>query len=139
MPHARKALEYEPQHMHYYSLLVLLAARGDVENYRLYCRDSLDRCQEIVNGEGLAKVCLMPGVDLALTDRMADRGLTSRINERDPWISYSQFAKALAEYRHGRFASAAEWARKSIADPFYGAGYSRYVQSYMVLAMACIS
>jgi tetratricopeptide (TPR) repeat protein len=67
---------------------------------------------------------------------MADRGLTSRINERDPWISYSQFAKALAEYRHGRFASAAEWARKSIADPFYGAGYSRYVQSYMVLAMA---
>ena len=36
----------------------------------------------------------------------------------------------------GRFKEAADWSRKSIADPFYGAGRSRYVQSYMVLAMS---
>ena len=32
--------------------------------------------------------------------------------------------------------SASDWERKSIADPFYGHGHSRYVQAYMVLAMA---
>jgi serine/threonine protein kinase len=139
LPHAVKALECEPHHLNYYPIIVILAAQGDVENYRRYCREALDRCGEIVNGEGLAKVCLMlpsSGVDLALTDVMADRGLISRINSRDPYISYSQFAKGLADYRQGRYSNAADWTRKSIADPFYGAGHSRYVQSYMVLAMA---
>ena len=139
LPSATKAVEYEPtDFMNYMSLLALLAADGDLENYRLYCRELLDRFRdEPRHGEAIAKVCLMfpsSGIDLALMDRMADGGLAARIN--DPYIPYSQFAKGLAEYRQGRFASAAEWTRKSIADPFYGDGHMRYVQSYMVLAMA---
>ena len=47
-----------------------------------------------------------------------------------------QIAKGLADYRQGRFASAAKSMQKSIADPFYGQGHSRYLQSYMVLAMS---
>ncbi len=143
LPHATKAVECEPTDVvNYMSLLVLLAAHGDLENYRLYCRELLDRFREpkdAISGEGIAKVCLMlpsSGVDLALVERTGGRRSSGRINDQDPYIPYSQFAKGLAEYRQGRFASAADWTRKSIADPFYGAGHSRYVQSYMVLAMA---
>ncbi len=142
MPHATKAVECDPTDVvNYLSLLTLLAAHGDLENYRLYCRELLDRFQdEKQHGEAIAKVCLMlpsSGVDLALVDRMVDAGLAARMNEmNDAYFSYSQFAKGLAEYRQGRFASAAEWTRKSIDDPFYAHGHMRYVQSYMVLAMA---
>jgi tRNA A-37 threonylcarbamoyl transferase component Bud32 len=141
LPHATTAVECEPTDVvNYMSLLTLLAAHGDLKNYRLYCRELLDRFRkpkDLNSGEGIAKVCLMlpsSGVDLALVETLADGGLTGRRN--DPYISYSQFAKGLVEYRRGRFANAVDWMRKSIDDPFYGDGHSRYVQSYMVLAMA---
>src|SRR5262245_7732355 len=44
LPDAIKAVECEPTGaMNYVSLLALLAADGDLENYRLYCRELLDR------------------------------------------------------------------------------------------------
>ncbi|MEX2141787.1 MAG: protein kinase [Pirellulales bacterium] len=140
LPHATKAVECDPtDDLNYVSLLALLAAHGDVENYRLFCREFLHRFGEpkdILIGERIAKVCLMlpsSGVDLAIADKLAENAVTAGNNAYQP---YYQFAKGLAEYRQGRFASAAEWTRKSIDDPFYGHGHSRYVQSYMVLAMA---
>jgi tetratricopeptide (TPR) repeat protein len=141
LPHATKAVECVPTDpMNYFSLIILLAADGDLANYRLYCREMLHRFREpedVVYGEGITKLCLMlpsSEVDLALVVRLADGALTGRI--KDIYIPYSEFAKGLAEYRQGRFANAADWMRKSIDNPFYGAGHSRYVQSYMVLAMA---
>ena len=126
--------------MNYISLLALLAADGDLEKYRLYCRELLDRFsqpEDTLHGEIIAKACLMlpsSGVDLAIMDKLVEGALTE---VRDPrWISYRPFAKGLAEYRQGRFGSVSNWMRKSIDDPFYGAGQMRYVQYYMVLAMA---
>jgi serine/threonine-protein kinase len=163
LPHAIKAVEYKPQdHMHYVSLLVLLAGTGDLKNYDLYRHACLDRFAKLQNpliGERIAKACLIfPafGNDLVVSDRLAQAAFklaSDRENQaRQPliqdrikaisadfavaYISYHRFAKGLADYRQGRFASAAEAMRKSIADPFYGQGHSRYLQSYMVLAMA---
>jgi hypothetical protein len=67
---------------------------------------------------------------------LADASLTAAAAGNDLYLSYHQFSKGLTEYRQGRFASASDWMRKSIDDPFYGHGHSRYVQAYMVLAMA---
>ncbi|HUS36339.1 MAG TPA: tetratricopeptide repeat protein, partial [Verrucomicrobiae bacterium] len=76
------------------------------------------------------------GADLATLETLADGALTAGIAGNDLYVSYHQFTKGLVEYRQGRFASASDWMHKSIDDPFYGAGHMRYVQSYMVLAMA---
>jgi TolA-binding protein len=141
LPGAIKAVECEPTDaMNYVSLLALLAADGDLQNYRLYCREFLDRFpqpKDILNGEEIAKACLMlpsSGADLATVERLADAALMAAT--KDLYLSYYQFTKGLVEYRQGRFASASDWMRKSIDDPFYGNGHNRYVQSYMVLAMA---
>jgi hypothetical protein len=143
LPHSTKAVECEPADIvPYLSHLALLAAHGDVENHRRYCQELLHRFQDStnpINGEGMTKLCLMlptSGVDLALMERLADDGVRGRLTRNTDFISYSQFAKGLSEYRLGRFASAADWMQKSIDTPFYGDGHSRYVQSYMVLAMA---
>ena len=73
---------------------------------------------------------------MATVERLADAAITAAVTEGDPYFSYHQFTKGLVEYRQGRFASASDWMRKSIDDPFYGSGHMRYVSSYMVLAMA---
>jgi len=143
LPHATKAVECEPTDaMNCVSLLALLAADGDLENYRLYCREFLDRFRQpknTFNGEMIAKACLIlpsSGADLTLVDKLAEDSLTATAAGNNLYLSYHQFAKGLAEYRQGRFASASDWMRKSIDDPFYGHGHMRYVQSYMVFAMA---
>ncbi len=87
----------------------------------------------------IAKACLMlpsSGANLATVERLADDALTAGAAENNPYLPYQQFTKGLVEYRQGRFASASGWMRKSIDDPFYGAGHIRYMMSYMVLAMA---
>ena len=143
LPHATRAVECEPTHaLNYVSLLTLLAADLDFENHRLYCREMLDRFAQPKDpawGEMIAKACLLlpsSGADLATVERLADGALTAGAARNDIYVSYHQFTKGLVEYRQGRFASAAGWMRKSIDDPFYGAGHMRYVQSYVVLAMA---
>jgi tetratricopeptide (TPR) repeat protein len=136
---ARKAVECDPKdHLNYVSLLSLLAANGDHESYHHYCREFLDRFGESddVFGERIAKACLIlpsSGPHLAVVDKLAEVAVTSGTNK---YLPYFQFAKGLADYRQGRFASAAEWMVKSIDNPFYGDGHSRYVQAHMVLAMA---
>jgi tetratricopeptide (TPR) repeat protein len=162
LPHAIKAVECKPQeHMNYVSLLVLLAATQDLKNYDIHRHACLDRFSEArgaLMGERIAKACLIfpaSGTDLAISDKLAHAALTEASIRRDRvraplvpngnnasedfaviYLAYHQFAKGLADYRQGRFASAVEWMQKSIADPFYGQGHSRYLQSYMVLAMA---
>lgn len=160
--YATKAVEYGPEeHMNYVSLLVLLAATGDRKQYDLHRQAFLDRFRQPENpflGERIAKACLIfpaSGSDLEISDRLAQVALAqaSRRKDRDresgspqridtvedfavAYISYKQFAKGLADYRQGRYQAAADSMRESIGDPFYGQGHSRYVQAYMVQAMA---
>jgi len=143
LPHATRAVECEPARApNYVSLLTLLAADGDFGNHRLYCREMLDRLpqpKDMHQGEMIAKACMtLPssGADLSTVEKLAEGALVAGAAENNPYLSYRQFAKGLVEYRQGRFASTVDWMRKSIDDPFYGAGHMRYVSSYMVLAMA---
>jgi hypothetical protein len=145
LPDAVKAVECDPALvLNYASLMTLLAAVDDVDDYQRYRRAVLARFEGMDGrrfGERLAKVCLLrpaPLEEATIFDKWAadqlDVGL--KVTGKDPYLSYCQSTMALSEYRVGRFKEAAEWSRKSIADPFYGAGQSRYVQSYMVLAMS---
>ena len=142
LPEAFKAVEYDPtDHMHCVSLLVLLAATGQFEEYRLYRSQFLDRFEKsqipVGTGERIAKASLLlPGseAELLAAERFANAALMT--TEDNPFHCYKEFAEGLAQYRLGHFADAIGWMRKSIDDPFYGAGQMRYVQSYMVLAMA---
>ncbi len=141
LPHAIKAVECDPAgDLNFASLLALLAASDDLENYRRYCREYLERFggkKLALQGEHIAKMCLIlpsSGAEITVAEELAEEALAAAAN--DAYLSYYQFAKGLAEYRNGRFESASDLMRKSIADPFYGDGQNRYVQAYMVLAMA---
>jgi tetratricopeptide (TPR) repeat protein len=143
LPDAVNAVECDPTLvLNYASLMTLLAVVDDVDNYERYRRKALAQFEAMVNRghyERLVKVCLLRPVPLeeATTfDRWAAGQLKGGLAAKDTYLPYSQFAMALAEYRVGRFKEAAELSRKSIADPWYGAGQSRYVQAYMVLAMS---
>ncbi len=138
---ARKAVECDPtNHLNCVSLLSLLAANGDHESYHQYCREFLDRFGETKEefvSERIAKACLIlpsSGAELAIVDKLAEVAVT--VGTNNDYLPYFQFAKGLADYRQGRFATAADWMRKSIDNPFFGDGHSRYVQAHMVLAMA---
>ena len=139
--YANTAIECEPiSTVPYLSQLALLAITEDLGNYRLRCNELIQRYRAPRYpgiGEGIAKLCMLlppSGVDMGLVERLADGGL--RGTSGDKFLPYKQFAKGLVEFRLGHFAGATDWMHKSIDDPFYGHGHSRYVQSYMVLAMA---
>jgi tetratricopeptide (TPR) repeat protein len=142
LPDAIMAVQCDPTHLNYTSLMTLLAVVDDVDDYQRYRREVLSRFEGRGGrgfGERLGKVCLLrsaPLEEATIFDKWAADALESGLTVTDPYLSYSQFTMALAEYRLGRFESAARWSRKSIDDPFYGAGRSRYVQAYMVLAMS---
>jgi tetratricopeptide (TPR) repeat protein len=141
LTYANKAVECEPGDVTpYFSQLALLAITEDVENYRLRSRDLINRYRApsyLPDGEGVTKLCMLlppSDVDLALVEHLADLGLKGR--KGDQFLPYSQFAKGLIEFRVGNFTDARDWLQKSIDNDFIGDGHSRYVQSYMVLAMA---
>jgi tetratricopeptide (TPR) repeat protein len=141
LPDAIKSVECDPTFdLNYASLLTLLAVVDDEDGYQHYRRQLLTRFEEMNNrllGERVAKVCLLrsvPPEEATILNRWAADALG--LAPKSAYLSYSQFAMALAEYRLGNFERAAEWSRKSIEDPFYGHGQSRYVQAYMVLAMS---
>jgi hypothetical protein len=143
LPDAVKAVECDPALvLNYASLMTLLAAVDDVDDYQRYRRKVLARFEGMDGrgfGERLAKVCLLrpaPLEEATTFDKWAAAQLDIGVPGRDPYLPYCQSTMAMAEYRVGHFKEAADWSRKSIADPFYGAGKSRYVQSYMVLAMS---
>ncbi|MEI6394682.1 MAG: hypothetical protein WCT12_26710, partial [Verrucomicrobiota bacterium] len=135
-----KAIELNPTNdWNWYQLAPLLAQRGDAVAYRQHCHTMLARYSGTTNAsiaERTAKVCLMlpwDGPDLAAADKLAETAVT--IGATEGWVAYYQFVKGLAEYRQGRFDSAAEWERKALSEE--GIDNPRDVQACMVLAMAC--
>jgi tetratricopeptide (TPR) repeat protein len=84
----------------------------------------------------VAKDCLImpsPGVDIEAAGRLAEMALSGATNSSAP-VAYFQFTKGLAEYRLGRFDSAAEWQQKTLnatRNPSW-----LEAQAFLALAMA---
>jgi tetratricopeptide (TPR) repeat protein len=134
-----KVIGLDPaNHLDYHALAPLLVKSGKLEAYRENCRQALARFREAGNAnvaERMVKDCLIlppSGVDSAVVDRWAERAVTIGKDSRD--LPYFQFAKALAEYRQGRFASTVDWTQKALVK--LGGDSFRDAQAYMVLAMA---
>ena len=98
-------------------------------------------------GVGMARACLIvpspEPADLVAASRVADTG--AALYKGDQLLVSRQSCKALAEYRLGRFASAAEWASKALSQPDNCSGsargirrtdHCRRVQASMLLSMS---
>jgi len=133
-----KVIQLQPAgHAAYHMLAPLLVQKGDADGYHRLCRIALARfsgTKDPFTAERIAKDCLIlptSGVDLDAANQMAETAVEA--GKANGYLPYFEFAKGLAEYRQGRFAAAAEWAQKVLAEsvvPFLNA------QAYMVLAMA---
>lgn len=124
--------------MIHHSLAPLLVQLGDIEGYRQHCQRAavqFGKTKHGLIGDRIAKDCsILPssGADYDLVAKMADAAVAE--GPSYPGLSvFFETTKAMAEYRRGRYASAAEWARKHLPagrTPF------RDAESYLVLAMA---
>ena len=135
-----KVIEMEPgNHENYHFLAPLLVQAGDPEAYRALCTRIRARFGATTDDPRvavrMAKDCFIlecPGCDLTVESRLADVAATlSQGHEMEPW---AQLCKGMAEYRCGRYASAAQWAGKALSAGEKGT--RRDVEAYMVLAMA---
>jgi hypothetical protein len=97
--------------------------------------DRFGGTKEPVLAQLVAKACLIlpaSGVDLGAVGELADTSV--RLGTNHQFFSFFQFAKALADYRRDRFASAAELVQKVLEKS--GEFPYRDVQANVVLAMA---
>ncbi|HWY74340.1 MAG TPA: serine/threonine protein kinase, partial [Verrucomicrobiae bacterium] len=124
-------------HFAYHYLAPLLVQIGDLDGYR-QCRETILRQFEKTNdptvAERMAKACLIlppSTADFGAINQMVDTAIAAGSNHA-AW-GYFQFVKGLAEYRQGRFASAAEWLGKIPPQQRFS---NRNAQASMVLAMA---
>jgi WD40 repeat protein/tRNA A-37 threonylcarbamoyl transferase component Bud32/tetratricopeptide (TPR) repeat protein len=136
---AAQLVQLEPtNHWYYHCLATLLVQVDDVDGYRAHCQRAVlqFRGTEDPNiAERMAKDCLIlphSGADLMVLSAWCETALTAGANSSDlPWF---QFVKALAEYRLGHFASAAEWTLKVRSAA--GNVFERDAAARTVLAMA---
>ena len=140
-----KLVKLEPDnHEGYYSVAPLLVQTGDLPAYGRFRGQILTHFGAITNDSSMAhrmgRVCLLlpaSGPELMAATSLADLSVIlgeGHINE--PWCL---FAKGLADYRRGRYASAVDWMEKVQEQKILpGQGRRRHLsaQSYAVLAMA---
>jgi tetratricopeptide (TPR) repeat protein len=133
------AIRFHPQeHYLWYQSAGLWLMLGDTEAYRRQCRAMLDRfgkTNDAMLAERTAKACLLiPNsvVDLAPVVRLADQAITG--TEEHMYYRYFLFARALAHYRAGEFASAVEKLEKCLVPE--RPEINRDGAAYLVLAMA---
>jgi len=139
-PTAFAQLMDAPNNDDQFNLTVLLLESGDMANYRAHC-------QKMTSGFGAAKepgpigktaeVCLLvaeAGSRSEAACQLADQALT--LGKDSYWVYYLQSVKGLAQYRAGHFASAVDWAGKSIGQPTMVGGPRPDAAAYLVLAMA---
>ena len=138
VPYAAKAVELQPGEFKPCLMLAyLLAVNNDSEGYREACARILlhfGATNDPVVAGRLAEVCLITpcsGLDLEALNHMVDTAVT--LGSTNSSLPYFQFAKSLAEYRQGHFATAIQWAKKILAPediPF------RNAEAWIVMAMA---
>jgi len=133
-----KVVELRPtDHEAYHFLAPLLVQTGDLVAYRRHCERILRQFAGTSNpvvAERMAKDCLFvapPAFDFGAIEKLV--GTAVAAGPTHQYWPYFQFVKGLAEYRQGRFASAADWLQKVLgqSDDIY-----RTVQAHMTLAMA---
>jgi eukaryotic-like serine/threonine-protein kinase len=125
-------------HQLWHALAALLVQQGDVAAYREPCRHSLEQFGQTTDpttAHRISKECLiLPGAvtNLALLAKMAEFAMKNLPTEaaRD-WF---EVAKALAEYRLGNFAPAADWASRGVASA--GTNWTCRLEGQSILAMA---
>lgn len=106
----------------YHRRAPLLAAKGDVEEYRRVCGEIVSRFRNTTDpyvADKMAKDCLIlpvTGVDLKSVAALADVAVTRGSNA--PAAPYFKFCKALAEYRLGHYQAATNWAALAIQGQF---------------------
>jgi tetratricopeptide (TPR) repeat protein len=140
-----RAIEHNPNdHGLWLWLAGIQVQRGQLDAYREHCRKSLERfggTTDPYTADQIAKVCLIlpgSGVSLDTVATMADTAVAE--GRHSEYLPYFQFCKGLAEYRQGRFASAADWMgtvltnRVDSLPPDTGA--YMVTAAYVVLAMA---
>ena len=119
-------------------LAPVLVQTGDMQSYEQLRRRMLARFGETTDpviAERIVTDCLIlpwSGPELARLEKIADAALTAGSNHW-AWNSI-QFAKGLAEYRSGHFASAVDWLQAPLREQ--GRDLARDIETYMVLAMA---
>jgi tetratricopeptide (TPR) repeat protein len=129
----------QEDHIFYFFLAAILAAKGDQQGYRQHCQEIIVRFARTTDADlvadRMAKSCLLlpaPGVDLDEASRLADTAVAR--GQQSEYLPWFQLTKALAEYRQGHFARAIEWANKVLACA--GRLADRDATAWLVVAMA---
>jgi hypothetical protein len=111
---ASMTVQYEPaEHYGYHTIAPLLVTCGLTADYQDLCRKIVSRFADTTDpyiAERMTKDCLLTpnsGADLGTVAALAERSVT--LGGDDNSVPYFQAAKALAEYRPGRFSEAAKW------------------------------
>lgn len=136
-----KVIELDPSdHDAWYRSTPLYLKRGDVSGYRDHCRRMLDRFRNVddaVIAERTAKACLLaslPLQDQESANRLAEAALAKATASGHGVLPYSELAKALADYRAGRFQSVCDWSEKQLSRA--SETWNREVPGFLVRAMA---
>ncbi len=134
-----RLIELRPgEHEVWHWQAVILVQRGQLQAYRELRHKSVERFGNTTNpytAERIARdLLILPcsGADLETAAKMAETAVSAPTNH--PAMTWFRFAKGLAEYRQGHFASAAEWSQKVVSDA--GHELSRDAGACMLLAMA---
>jgi tetratricopeptide (TPR) repeat protein len=137
----RKAIEMEPtNHESYHHLTACLIQSGNVAAYRENCQQIIARFAEASDPivmERMAKDCsILPnsGVDLAVLNRWTEQAVAA--GESHWAIPWFYCARGLVQYRHGRYADAADTMERLLQRWGDSPDSERAVQGWMVLAMA---
>jgi serine/threonine protein kinase/tetratricopeptide (TPR) repeat protein len=121
----------------WHALAVLMVRSGQFEAYRDHCCKSVERFEHSKDhsvADGIAKDCLIlpeSGADLQTVARMAETAGMAMEGFHVPW---SEFCRALAEYRQGRFARAVDLVGKVLAKTEEISEVD--IEAYIVVAMA---
>jgi serine/threonine protein kinase len=120
----------------YHTLVPLLVADKEIENYRDICRQIIlhfAHTQDAFVADQMGKDCLIlpaSGADLEAVGALADVAVTRGKNTGS--YPYFECCKALAEYRQEHFKEAAKWAGSAVTNSF---DYAQ-AEGYAILAMA---
>jgi tetratricopeptide (TPR) repeat protein len=123
-----RAIELNPSNnLSWFFLGVIYVQTGQLDAYRQNCRKSLERFSQTtdpITADTIAKDCLIlpdSGANLDTVSKMADTAVARGQDSR--YFAWFQSDKGLAEYRQGRFASAAKW--MGLVLSYSGAIYTR--------------
>jgi WD40 repeat protein/serine/threonine protein kinase len=135
---ARAIEQNATDHELWHWLAGIYVQTGQLEAYRENCGKALERFRETTDpytADRIAKDCLIlpgSGANLDTVSAMADDAVAQ--GQHSPDLPYFQFCKGLAEYRQGRFTSAADWMGTVLTNG--GSILPLATGAYMVLAMS---